>query len=101
MKTAPMRLQPLDHDAVMDDFVADIDRRAIFRQGQFDDPNRPFHAGAKPARGGEQQLEMRPLGRGPFCSVLPIKSPLGYSPPLFGAGPEVCRRVLKVKRKAK
>ncbi len=44
--------QPLDDVAVVDDFVADIDRRAIFLERALDDLDRPFDPGAKSARLG-------------------------------------------------
>ena len=58
-------LQPFDDVTVMDDFVADIDGGAILSQRQFDDANRTLDACTKAARGGKQQLELRPLGPRP------------------------------------
>ena len=49
-KHSPKRLQTLHHIAIVHDFMADIDRRAIFLQSQHDDLNRPVDARAKSAR---------------------------------------------------
>jgi len=68
-------------------------------EGQFDNANRSLHARAEAAWGGEQQLELRPLGALLLCAS--IKSPLGYSPALFGADPEDGRGPRKVKQKAR
>jgi len=43
--------QAVDHEFVMHDFVAHIDRRAPFFQGHFHDLDGAVHAGAKAARG--------------------------------------------------
>ncbi len=45
--------QVLDNVAVMDDLMADIDRRAVFLQCAFDDLDGPFHTGAEAAGLGE------------------------------------------------
>ena len=58
-KTAPLALQALDHIAVVDDLVADIDRRADRLQRQLDDLDGAHHAGAEAARRAEQDLEGR------------------------------------------
>ena len=52
-KTAPWRLQAVDHMAVVDDLVAHIDRRAVLLDRPLDDLDRPVDAGAEAARGGE------------------------------------------------
>jgi hypothetical protein len=43
----------------MDDFVAHIDRRAIFFDRALDDDDCAVDACAKAARGGDQQVEQR------------------------------------------
>ena len=53
-KTAPLALRLVDHVAVVDDLVADIDRRAEALQRQLDDLDRPVDAGAEAARRAEQ-----------------------------------------------
>ena len=45
-----LRLQALDDVAVVDDLVADIDRRPEFLERQLDDLDRPVDAGAEAAR---------------------------------------------------
>ena len=52
-------LQLLDDEAIVDDLMADIDRRAIAGQRLFDDLDRPIHSGAESARGGEQDAKRR------------------------------------------
>ena len=49
-------LQIVDHKFVVDDLMAHIDRRAIKRQRPLDNVDGPHHAGAKTARGREQDL---------------------------------------------
>ena len=49
-------LQALDHVLVVHDFVAHIDRRAVFLQGALDDLDGADHAGAKTARLSENYL---------------------------------------------
>ena len=51
--------QALHHHAVMHDFVAHIDRRAVFFQRAFNDFYRAVDAGAKTPRVGEQDLHSR------------------------------------------
>ena len=46
-------LQALDHEAVVDDLVADIDRAAEFLQRPLDDLDRAFDAGTEAARIGQ------------------------------------------------
>ena len=58
-KIAPFGLQAVDHIAVVDDLVADIDRRAVQRQRPLDDLDGPDHAGAEPARRAQQDFEFR------------------------------------------
>ena len=48
-----LRLEILDHGAVMHDFMADIDGRAIAAQRLLDDSDRPVDAGAEAAGAGE------------------------------------------------
>jgi hypothetical protein len=59
-----LRFQRFDHVFVMDDLVTHIDRRAVFLQGALDDVDRPHHAGAKPARLGQHDIERTQLGPG-------------------------------------
>jgi hypothetical protein len=59
---APL-LQPLDHIAVVDDLMADIDRRPIARQRLLDDLDRAIDAGAETAGRGQQDMERRRAGR--------------------------------------
>ena len=49
-----LALEVLDDVAVVDDFVAHIDRRAEPFEREFDDLDRPVDAGAKAARTGHQ-----------------------------------------------
>ena len=49
--------QPVDDEAVVDDFVADIDRRAEPLERELDDLDRPVDPGAEAARGGDQDSE--------------------------------------------
>ena len=42
--------QPLDDVAVMDDFMANVNGRAIFFECALDDLDRPFDPGAEPSR---------------------------------------------------
>ena len=48
--------KPVDHMAVMDDFVPDVDRGAIKRQGPLDDLYRPLDAGAEASGLGQDDL---------------------------------------------
>ena len=52
-KDCALGLEAIDHEAVVDDLVADIDRRAVALQRQLDDLDRAVHPGAKTARRGE------------------------------------------------
>ncbi len=56
-------LEIVDHEFVVHDFVAHIDRRAIERQRPLDDVDGPHHPGAEPAGRGEEYLE-GPLAHG-------------------------------------
>ncbi len=49
--------QAVDHELVVHDLVAHIDRRAPFLDRHFDDLDRAVHAGAEAARGGEIEGE--------------------------------------------
>ena len=49
--------QAIDDEAVVDDLVADIDRRAELLERQLDDLDRAVDAGAKSARRGDQDAE--------------------------------------------
>ena len=53
--------KPFDHEAVMDDLVADIDGSAVFLQGDFDDLDRAVHPGTEAAGAGQQDGQ-RPFG---------------------------------------
>ena len=55
----PPLFQPLDHIAVVDDLMADIDRRSIARQRLLDDLDRAIDAGAESAGRGQQDMERR------------------------------------------
>ena len=57
--TAPESAQPVDDEAIVDDLVADIDRRAVPLERQLDDLDRAVDAGAKPARRGDQHVQRR------------------------------------------
>ena len=61
-KNGAFGLKPFDHNAIMDDFMAHIDRRAIFGDGAFDDLDRPFDPGAKAAGSGQQHRKGRLIG---------------------------------------
>ena len=50
------RRQPVDDEAVVDDLVADIDRRAEPLERELDDLDRAVDAGAKSARRGDQDV---------------------------------------------
>ena len=56
-KTAPLASQALDDVAVVDDLVADIDRRAVALERALDDLDGAVDAGAEAARAGEQDRE--------------------------------------------
>ena len=56
-KIAPLALSAVDDELVVDDLVADIDRRAIALERQLDDADRAVDAGAKAARRRDQQGE--------------------------------------------
>src|SRR4030095_10007851 len=51
-----LRSQVVDDELVVDDFVANIDRRTELRERLFDDCDRTIDAGAKAAGVGEQHL---------------------------------------------
>ena len=48
--------QAFHHESIMHDLVADIDRRAILLQSEFDDLDRTVDTCTKAARRGEQDL---------------------------------------------
>ena len=56
--------QRLDHESVVNDLVADVDRGAELGQGELDDLNGPVDAGAEAARRGENHRQSggAPLG---------------------------------------
>ena len=49
-ETRALGAQPLDHVAVVDDLVADIDRRSVFLDRALDDLDRALDSGAKSPR---------------------------------------------------
>ena len=49
-KNRATRLEALDDKAIVDDFVAHVDRRAELIERILDNLNRAIHAGAEPAR---------------------------------------------------
>ena len=53
----PHRLEPFDDEAVVDDLVADIDRRSEPLERELDDLNRAVDARAKAARRGDQDAK--------------------------------------------
>jgi hypothetical protein len=52
-----LRAQRIHDIFVVDDLVPDIDRRTVFLDRQFDDPDRAVHARTEAARRGDQQFE--------------------------------------------
>ena len=60
--TQPTEL--VHHVAVVDDLVADIDRRAVPAQRFLDHVDRPLDPGAESARAGEEDRERRQVGIG-------------------------------------
>jgi len=48
------RLEVADDVRVVDDLTADVDRRAVLLERRLDRVDRPFHAGAVAARGGQE-----------------------------------------------
>jgi hypothetical protein len=59
-----LRLQAVDHEAVVHDLVADIDWRPVAFERELDDADGAVDAGAEAARGGNQQ------GEGGLCGHL-------------------------------
>lgn len=53
--------QGIDHEAIMDDLMPDIDRSAIFLERQLHDPDRAVDTRAKAARGRYQQGHRRKI----------------------------------------
>ncbi len=70
-KDRALGLQVIDHEAVMHHLVADINRRAEFFQRLFDDGDRPFDAGAKAPRIGQQDAHRMPTISASKRSVWP------------------------------
>ena len=58
MNTTPLAFSEFDHIFVMDDLVADIDRRAVDLQRHLDDIDSAHHAGAKAARRAKNDAEL-------------------------------------------
>ncbi len=52
-------LQPLDHIAIVDDFVPHIDRGAVFLERALDNFDGAVDTGAETARRGDEQRERR------------------------------------------
>ena len=63
-KSRAFRLQRFDHVFVVNDLVADIDRRAVFFQRALDDVDRTHNAGAKSARLRKNDVEWTQPERG-------------------------------------
>src|SRR5262245_57055633 len=61
--------EALHHIAVMDDFMAHIDGRAVFGERKLDDLDRAVHAGAKTAGRGQIDGERRTVGAPPIGLV--------------------------------
>jgi len=59
----PLGFQLLHHGAVVHDFMADIDRRAVAAQGFLHHADGAVHAGAEAARRGQQDAEGWPGGK--------------------------------------
>jgi hypothetical protein len=60
----PLLPQALDHVAVVDDLVADIDRLAVHGERPFNRVDRAHHTGAEAARRAQQHLQGRFCRRG-------------------------------------
>ena len=81
-------LEAVDDELVVDDLVADIDRRAVALERELDDPDRAVDAGAEAARRRDQQGEgglgvmLLSLGAGSTRSLVCSGSPgaLGMRP---------------------
>ncbi len=58
-KDRTLGAQTIDDEFVVHDLVADIDRRAPFLDGEFNDLDGAVNTGAKAARGGEVEGEGR------------------------------------------
>ncbi len=56
--------QPIDDEAVVDDFVAHIDRRAEALERELDDLDRAVDAGAKAPRGRDQDTKFGKFSHG-------------------------------------
>ena len=54
-----LRAQAVDDEAVVDDLVPDINRRAVLLDREFDNADGTVDAGAKAARRGDQQVRER------------------------------------------
>ncbi len=61
--TAPLRAEVVDDVAVVHDFVAHVDRRAVLLERALDDGDRAIDAGAEAARIGEQDVHVSDLLR--------------------------------------
>ncbi len=51
--------QAIDDEAIVDDLVADVDRRAELLERELDDLDRAVDSGAESARSGDQDFEGR------------------------------------------
>ena len=97
-------LQPLDDEAVVDDFVADIDRRTEPLERQLDDLDGAVDSGAKAARGRDQDLERRPdaygSASGKACkpSLAGIEGPSYERPDFFRPSVRTCPREASPRR---
>ena len=84
--------QPVDDEAVMDDFVPDIDRRPEALDRQLDDLDRAIDARAKAARRRDQEVEWQAWGAiGGRCKAS-LAAMLGASYERGRIGPRVEQR---------
>ena len=51
-------LEALDHEAIVDDFMTHIDRRAVLLQCNFDDLDRAIDAGTEASRSRQQDRQL-------------------------------------------
>ena len=56
--------QAIDDEAVVDDLVADVDRRAVLLERELDDLDRAVDSGAESARRGDQNVKGRQFIQG-------------------------------------
>ena len=75
-KNGALALQFLDHKAVVDNFLADVDGRAEGLQGDADNVNGPYHSRAE-AAGLKQKQRLFVLIVPPYSAFLGYTSPMG------------------------